>query len=342
MELEGNRNKIFISWSGENSKRIALELKDTLEKIIFTNGKIDCFVSARDIESGEEWYQRVKNELASCSLGIACVTKDNLRAPWIYFETGAITAREIKVIPLLINCHINELMETPLKQKQAQSLNDQEQFKKLVNDINNDLSIVDSEDYNLNALASVGYNHLMESLKDIILALSETRRFGSGYIYPQATTTIRKNSLYISAEISSVDDSTFEKEKQDIEKLIPVLKGIGFNEITSPISLCSLETRFDGNVKAIRNNFSSMKSAECFLAIMPAKASTSVLTEIGYAIALSKQIVIFHHDKLPYLLEESDQGISHVKLYSFDNFDEIERKLKANGMALFESDEIKL
>ena len=43
--------KIFISWSGDNSKEIAKALKKTLEKVVFKNTGLHCFVSDLDIRN---------------------------------------------------------------------------------------------------------------------------------------------------------------------------------------------------------------------------------------------------------------------------------------------------
>ena len=75
--------KIFISWSGENSKTIAKALKDSLEQGVFSGSGLECFVSDVDISSGDDWWNRIKTELKKCKLGIVCITKENLRAPWI-------------------------------------------------------------------------------------------------------------------------------------------------------------------------------------------------------------------------------------------------------------------
>ena len=42
------RNRIFISWSGANSKEFAKGLKETLEKRVFSNCDCECFVSDQD------------------------------------------------------------------------------------------------------------------------------------------------------------------------------------------------------------------------------------------------------------------------------------------------------
>ena len=78
--------KIFISWSGDNSKEIAIELKNTLEKGIFDGTGLECFVSDVDISCGDDWWNKIKKELKSCKLGIVCITKENLKAPWIFLS----------------------------------------------------------------------------------------------------------------------------------------------------------------------------------------------------------------------------------------------------------------
>lgn len=39
------KNEIFICWSGEDSKKIAAEMKAALEDIIFEGSELSCFVS---------------------------------------------------------------------------------------------------------------------------------------------------------------------------------------------------------------------------------------------------------------------------------------------------------
>ncbi len=80
--------KVFISWSGEFSKKIAISVKDWLEQCIQS---VEAFVSQEDIEKGENWSSRLTNELSNTNYGIICLTSDNILAPWIHFEAGAIS-----------------------------------------------------------------------------------------------------------------------------------------------------------------------------------------------------------------------------------------------------------
>lgn len=80
--------KIFISWSGNLSLRIAEALSKWIPSVI-QNAK--PFMSSEDIRKGERWSLVIAHQLKESNFGIICLTKDNLVAPWILFEAGALS-----------------------------------------------------------------------------------------------------------------------------------------------------------------------------------------------------------------------------------------------------------
>ena len=142
-------NTIFISWSGERSKQIARELKNTLETKIFEGTGLECFVSDVDIVSGADWWSQIHDELSSCRLGIVCITKENIQAPWIYFESGAMIARDLKTIPLLFHCSAYDLSQTPLASKHMVDFSNMEKFNIMIKNINHELHLRDISDKGL-------------------------------------------------------------------------------------------------------------------------------------------------------------------------------------------------
>jgi hypothetical protein len=92
--------KVFISWSGPRSKAAAQALHQWLPDVIQS---IEPWMSAEDIDAGARWGNEVTNELAQTRCGIICLTQDNLTAPWILFEAGALskTIEKTYVIPYL-------------------------------------------------------------------------------------------------------------------------------------------------------------------------------------------------------------------------------------------------
>lgn len=79
--------KIFISWSGDYSKEVAEKLSIWIRSVIQS---VDTFYSPIDIGKGENWSNRLSQELAECTFGIVCLTPENVSAPWIHFEAGAL------------------------------------------------------------------------------------------------------------------------------------------------------------------------------------------------------------------------------------------------------------
>ena len=117
--------KIFISWSGELSKNVAEILKNSLPLVIQI---IEPFVSSNSIDKGELWDTRITQELADADFCIVCLTKENVRAPWVNFEAGAISQKfNSKVSALLIDIKPSDI-EGPLSRFQATSIIEKDFF----------------------------------------------------------------------------------------------------------------------------------------------------------------------------------------------------------------------
>jgi hypothetical protein len=125
--------KIFISWSGELSRDIAITLREWIPMIIQV---VKPYVSSEDIYKGERWTNDVSEELQSSSFGIICLTPENINAPWVHFEAGALSKSidSSRVCPLLWDVKNSDLSD-PFKQFQATSLR-KDDFKKLILSIN--------------------------------------------------------------------------------------------------------------------------------------------------------------------------------------------------------------
>ena len=93
--------KLFISWSGEFSQKVAEKLSIWIPTIIQS---VEVFYSPEDIAKGENWSNRLSEELDNCSFGIICLTPENVAAPWIHFEAGALSkSLNARVSAIMLN-----------------------------------------------------------------------------------------------------------------------------------------------------------------------------------------------------------------------------------------------
>jgi len=102
--------KVFISWSGNDSKLVAQLLKDWIPNVLQS---VEPWISNEDIEKGSIWMTDIGDNLKDTTVGILCLTLENLDAPWILFEAGALSKglSKSRVCPLLINLSPKDLKQ---------------------------------------------------------------------------------------------------------------------------------------------------------------------------------------------------------------------------------------
>lgn len=125
--------KVFISWSGEKSKAVALLLKTWLPSVI--QALDDPWVSDVDIESGANWSTAIGTQLANADFGIICVTQENQSRPWLNFEAGAISKLVGGAAPLLVDFPSTSELAGPMSQLQV-NMPDRDGVLKLLKSIN--------------------------------------------------------------------------------------------------------------------------------------------------------------------------------------------------------------
>ena len=124
--------RVFISWSGEQSRSVAQALREWLPMVV---QHVQPWMSAKDIQSGARWNDQLAVELERSDFGIICLTSSNQASPWLIFEAGAL-AKHLKVarvVPLCIELPPAEL-EGPLAAFQGVSFNE-DGMRRLVHDV---------------------------------------------------------------------------------------------------------------------------------------------------------------------------------------------------------------
>lgn len=163
--------KVFLSWSGDRSHKIALVLRDWLPSVLQS---IKPYVSSEDIDKGARWSTDIAKELEDSSFGILCVTKENLNAPWLTFEAGALSKTMDKsyVTPFLVDIKRSEV-SGPILQFQS-TIFEKDDLEKLVKDINKACGSDMLDEDRLVRTFEVWYGELEKSLKQVIEETEES------------------------------------------------------------------------------------------------------------------------------------------------------------------------
>ncbi|MCM3730108.1 toll/interleukin-1 receptor domain-containing protein [Fictibacillus nanhaiensis] len=153
--------KVFLSWSGELSKDIAKVFREWLPQVIQA---VEPYVSSEDIRKGNRWSSEIATELEVSNFGIVFLTPDNIEAPWINFESGALakTVSNSNVSPFLFGLK-NSDIKGPLTQFQA-TLYEKDEVEKLLLSINDALGERSLNETVLKKVFEVWWSSLDEEL----------------------------------------------------------------------------------------------------------------------------------------------------------------------------------
>lgn len=128
--------KLFVSWSGETSHKVALLLKQRLPTIL---PGIEPWVSSVDIAKGVRWSYEIAQQLDDCNFGIVCIDSSNLKSNWRNFEAGALSKSldNGRVAPFLVGQTPSEV-DGPLSQLQMTTVSVSD-VRRLIKSINQEM-----------------------------------------------------------------------------------------------------------------------------------------------------------------------------------------------------------
>jgi hypothetical protein len=110
--------KLLISWSGKQSQAVAKALRHWIPKVV---PGTKPWMSTLDISPGSRWFDELLQQLEQADFCVICLTPDNVRSPWLYFEAGAIAAKhkEAKVCCYLTGISTPKIGPGPFAEFQA-------------------------------------------------------------------------------------------------------------------------------------------------------------------------------------------------------------------------------
>jgi cold shock CspA family protein len=143
---------------------MAEALRDWLPNIIQA---VEPWTSSSDIDAGARWNSTLSEQLQETQLGVLCLTAENLNAPWLLFEAGALSKiiDKTRVCPYILDLEPTDITG-PLAQFQAVKA-DENGTKKLLHAVNSALKEHALSEDRLNTIFNVFWPHLKEILLNI-------------------------------------------------------------------------------------------------------------------------------------------------------------------------------
>jgi predicted nucleotide-binding protein len=156
--------KVFLSWSGETSQKVAIALRDWLPNVFQS---LEPWLSSEDITKGARWSHDIAKALKESEIGIICVTRDNLDSRWLNFEAGALS-KEFNVCVYLFGVEPSSL-GGPLSMFQHTKANKEDTFR-LLQSFNDKDTQVKLSDERLRKIFEVWWPELEARLNEISIA----------------------------------------------------------------------------------------------------------------------------------------------------------------------------
>ena len=207
--------KVFLSWSGDRSKMVAEAFNRFLKQVIQAT---QPWIST-GIMKGMPSDSEIMEGLKDAKVGIICLTSDNLTAPWLLYEAGAISNNPGTHVCTFLLDVANEDVEPPLGRFQHTSFNKQDVLL-LVKTINS-------------AVGSSGGNAVeLQSLEEIFdLTWS---KFESALLVAKETKPVTKPTKRDIYDLVSEILETVRKFDRDVQNLNSYTRSVGVGEFGVP------------------------------------------------------------------------------------------------------------
>jgi len=152
---------------------MAEALRDWLPNVIQA---VEPWTSSSDIDAGMRWTPALAEQLQQTQLGIICLTAENMSAPWLLFEAGALSKiiDKARVCPYLLGFEPTEIIG-PLAQFHAVKA-EKDGTRKLLQTINRAQGDIALPEDRLNKIFEVFWPSLERILVDIYSSPKETMK----------------------------------------------------------------------------------------------------------------------------------------------------------------------
>jgi TIR domain-containing protein len=106
------RRVVFVSWSGEHSKRVADVLRVVIESRLPTGGEV--FFSPRMRPGASPMQEMLERNLLATDAHVVVLTEESAKSPWVTWEAAASWARGKALVPIFVDVRPEDV-NGPLK-----------------------------------------------------------------------------------------------------------------------------------------------------------------------------------------------------------------------------------
>lgn len=311
--------KIFISWSGEASKAAALALREAIGEV-FTG--VEPWMSAEDLKPGQQWFGELMETLKETRFAIACLTRGNLKSPWVMFESGAVSCHfgELKLAPLLLEGEIKDLTDPMAR-------------------------------FNGTVFDRGGIHALFESINESLGRPLKKKVLDAalGTVWPDLEKAVQAAlkldrppiDVFLSVPMAAFSsDAQYQPFRAEAMKVVAALR-----ERCGLTVFCALEKieslkQFDTYGDGAREDIETLERSANFVMLYPEKLTTSALFEAGYALARGLPCRFFVRNqsedayKLPFLMRKLPEVFTHVSIIDhneWSTYEDIAERLVKNA-----------
>lgn len=316
--------KVFISWSGNRSLMVAEALRDFLK---VAHQQVRPFISSQDTRLGGLWHRQLGRELADSEHGILCITKDNVSAPWLLFEAGALSKTIIDsgaLWLLPIDPMSPKELPSPVQHFQG-STPDEAGVYRLFQAINAKLGDSALDDSHLRQAFDRSWPEFATVLQQAQSTVAPARPTGTW-------------DLFIASPMASVDATEFAATRELSLAVKEAFKDhLGLQNIYYAGEDATADEDFDEPQFAALNDLGRLRKSERFVLVLPKSVATGALVESGFALAHKIPSIYFvpSENTLPYNLRKAAEVYSHVYTMTYRSPEHLVSIIAKHGHALF-------
>jgi hypothetical protein len=161
--------EIFVSWSQPGSRQAAEAFREWLPRAL---PGVSAWMSKEDITKGRPWFAAVSEQLSRSKACLICVTPENVKSPWLFYEAGAVAHAMpgALICSYLIGVTPSALAGTPLREFQT-TVFDKEDTRRLIRDLNRQLDTPHDEVL-LRSAFDKNWTSLQKKLNKVVSAVN--------------------------------------------------------------------------------------------------------------------------------------------------------------------------